>query len=89
MPEIIRTVREMDELVQMQDRAIKALQTGIEALADALNVIKCMIIERGQQKSFLNLDVPPLLKLDSVPYYKFGPTSFPGVNHVGGESVNY
>jgi hypothetical protein len=81
MPETVRTVREMDELILMQDRAIGALQDGIAALNSALWVIKQMIAERGQQRSF-SMEVPPgppYFKVADipVPYYKFVPAQFP------------
>lgn len=49
MAEIVRQVRELEDLVAMQDRAIRALETGIEAMRTALYTIQKMVDERGVQ----------------------------------------
>jgi hypothetical protein len=52
MSEIARTIRSLEELCTMQDRAIDALHTGLDAMNLALQLIQRMIDERGYQQRF-------------------------------------
>jgi hypothetical protein len=60
--------RRLDEIVEMQDRAISALKNALEATQQALNVLERNRMEQGyQQKLAWQQQYQPLIQ--KMPYY--------------------
>ena len=50
MAENVRYLRDAHDLLEMQDRAVRALQDGMNAMHFALQLIQQMVAERGDEQ---------------------------------------
>ncbi len=89
MSEIVRIDRSLEELVDMQSRAIDALHAGIDSLTFALQVINRMVDEQGYQRRFMSEErrMYPLKCVDS--HYHHGPYPIPKVAYIEPSSTVY
>jgi hypothetical protein len=90
----IRRMREMEELIGLQDRAIQALQQATVALNLALQALQRSMDEKGQQNHFTfepqYIPKLPILPIPSGPLYGYGgtiPSPYSGIQPMVGSTV--
>jgi len=68
----IKVQKDVNELLELQDRAIQALQQATLALQIALQALQDSRVEKGDQQKMVFVPVPSL-PVDSTPYVPYTP----------------